>query len=108
MKNLFGQDNSKKVSSIVGYVDKQCRHSCFKNSNNGKRKSGRFIILGSASSDLIRDSSESLAGRIAYLERDLPLLGLKADPKLIRKLWQMLKMHGSWIINKSYPKLALI
>jgi len=31
------------------------------------RKPGRFIILGSASPDLIRDSSESLAGRIAYL-----------------------------------------
>ena len=31
------------------------------------RKPGRFIILGSASPDLIRDSSESLAGRIIYL-----------------------------------------
>lgn len=33
-----------------------------------KRISGRFIILGSASPELIRDSSESLAGRIAYEE----------------------------------------
>jgi predicted AAA+ superfamily ATPase len=32
------------------------------------RRSGRFLILGSASRDLIRQSSESLAGRIAYLE----------------------------------------
>jgi predicted AAA+ superfamily ATPase len=30
------------------------------------RVAGRFIILGSASPDLIRDSSESLAGRITY------------------------------------------
>jgi hypothetical protein len=29
---------------------------------------GRFLILGSASPDLIRQSSESLAGRIAYIE----------------------------------------
>lgn len=29
---------------------------------------GRFLILGSASPDLIRDASESLAGRIAYEE----------------------------------------
>ncbi|NOZ45322.1 MAG: ATP-binding protein [Chlorobi bacterium] len=29
---------------------------------------GRFILLGSASPELIRDSSESLAGRIAYAE----------------------------------------
>ena len=33
-----------------------------------KRINARFIILGSASPNLIRDSSESLAGRIAYEE----------------------------------------
>ena len=32
------------------------------------RRNTRFLILGSASRDLIRQSSESLAGRIAYLE----------------------------------------
>lgn len=32
------------------------------------RVPGRFILLGSASPELIRDSSESLAGRIAYEE----------------------------------------
>ena len=33
-----------------------------------KRRNGRFLILGSASRDLIRQSSESLAGRICYME----------------------------------------
>ena len=33
-----------------------------------KRVPGRFIVLGSASPDLIRGSAESLAGRIAYHE----------------------------------------
>lgn len=33
-----------------------------------KREPCRFIILGSASPDLLRQSSESLAGRISYLE----------------------------------------
>lgn len=33
-----------------------------------KREPARFVILGSASPELIRDSSESLAGRIAYQE----------------------------------------
>jgi uncharacterized protein len=33
-----------------------------------KREACRFIILGSASPEIIRDSSESLAGRIAYIE----------------------------------------
>ncbi|MGB0167083.1 MAG: ATP-binding protein [Luteibaculum sp.] len=107
-----------------------------------KRTPGRFLLLGSASPELIRDSSESLAGRIAYLEmsglnslelgklvsidqhwllggfpdavlnpassnvwmknfiatyieRDLPLLGLDADPILIRRLWTMVAhQHG--------------
>ncbi len=32
------------------------------------RRSGRFLLLGSASMDLLRQSGETLAGRIAYLE----------------------------------------
>ncbi|MBK6859862.1 MAG: ATP-binding protein [Saprospiraceae bacterium] len=114
------------------------------------RKPGRFILLGSASPELIRDTSESLAGRVAYLEmhplflnelpaifdykklwirggfpnalfakndtqsliwrehfirsyleRDLPLLGLKTDPILIRRLWTMLAhLHGQ-LLNLS-------
>ncbi|MCY3803426.1 MAG: ATP-binding protein [Gammaproteobacteria bacterium] len=32
------------------------------------RKKGKFLILGSASMDLLRQSSESLAGRISYVE----------------------------------------
>ena len=32
------------------------------------RRAGRFLVLGSASRELIRQSSETLAGRIAYLE----------------------------------------
>jgi predicted AAA+ superfamily ATPase len=33
-----------------------------------KREPGRFIVLGSASPDLLQQSSESLAGRISYVE----------------------------------------
>jgi predicted AAA+ superfamily ATPase len=39
------------------------------------RTPGRFILLGSASFDLIRDASETLAGRIAIEE----LAGLRLD-----------------------------
>jgi len=49
-------------------------------------KSRKFIILGSASRDLIRQSSESLAGRIAYLQ----LGGFRLsdiDPDAIKTLW---------------------
>jgi len=48
--------------------------------------SQRYLILGSASRDLIRQSSESLAGRIAYYH----LMGFRfndIDPGEIRKLW---------------------
>lgn len=50
---------------------------------------GRFLLLGSASNDLIKQSSESLAGRISYLE----LQGLNPfeieprDSKHIEQLW---------------------
>lgn len=48
----------------------------------------KFLILGSASRDLIRQSSESLAGRIAYLELGgFRLEDFPDDPVLLRKLW---------------------
>lgn len=114
------------------------------------RQPGRFILLGSASPELIRDTSESLAGRVAYfelhpftlpelpdtidyrqhwlrggfpeslladsdeksldwrenfirsyLERDLPLLGLRADPMLIRRLWTMIAHLNGQLLNLS-------
>ncbi len=114
------------------------------------RRPLRFILLGSASPDLIQNASETLAGRIAYIElmpfnyteiadvgsiqkhhirggfpkpflmrnnadvqlwyenfvstyveRDLPVLGLKASPQIVRKLWQMLAWQNGGIINYS-------
>lgn len=114
------------------------------------RQAGRFILLGSASPELIRDSSESLAGRVAYLElaalqydeikeqitfrehwfrggfplsllapndeissrwrddfirtyleRDLPQLGLKASPVLVRRLWTMLAHLSGQLLNRN-------
>lgn len=45
------------------------------------RKPGRFILLGSASPDLVKGVSETLAGRIAYIE--LTPIGLLELPKNI-------------------------
>ena len=50
--------------------------------DRGRRKGkglGRFLILGSASIDLLRQSGESLAGRIAYLDLT-PLFALEVEP----------------------------
>lgn len=52
------------------------------------RRPGRFLILGSASPELIRQSSESLAGRIAY-HNLTPFLYQEIDGGVaaMRKLW---------------------
>jgi len=119
------------------------------------RTPARFILLGSASPELIRDSSESLAGRVAYyqmfpfslqevgmsqsdmlwvrggfpnsflaetdeqsitwrqsfirsyLERDLPLLGLNANPVTLRRLWEILAHQNGQLLNVSAISKAL-
>lgn len=53
-----------------------------------KRRAGRFLILGSASPDLLRQSSESLAGRITYLELTPFLFSeVTKEPRLTSKHW---------------------
>jgi predicted AAA+ superfamily ATPase len=47
------------------------------------RKSGRFILLGSASPELLLQSSESLAGRAAYLELQ-PLSFEEVRPEILQ------------------------
>lgn len=54
------------------------------------RKNGQFIILGSASPDLIKQSSETLAGRISYFELTPFVLKEVSEDhhlKTLRKLW---------------------
>ncbi len=52
------------------------------------QRTGRFLILGSASIDLLRQSGESLAGRIAYVNMQ-PLDITEVDPeeKATSRLW---------------------
>lgn len=52
------------------------------------RRTGRFLVLGSASIDLLRQSGESLAGRIAYVDMgplDILEVPTGADP--LHALW---------------------
>jgi predicted AAA+ superfamily ATPase len=52
------------------------------------RRPGRYLILGSASKDLIKQSSESLAGRIIYHElTPFSLKEVRADKDTINNLW---------------------
>lgn len=62
---------------LRGIIDKGRRQ------NNGD---GRFLLLGSAAMDLLRQTGESLAGRIAYLELG-PFDALEVGPAELEKLW---------------------
>ncbi|MCK0533345.1 ATP-binding protein [Sphingobium agri] len=57
--------------------------------DRGRRKglrAGRFLLLGSASMDLLAQSSESLAGRISYLEMG-PVDALEIAGPDVERLW---------------------
>jgi hypothetical protein len=57
--------------------------------DDGRRRvlrRARFLLLGSASGDLLRQSGETLAGRIAYIELD-PLDVLEVDEQNLERLW---------------------
>lgn len=66
--------------SLRGVIDARRRE---------RKGNGRFLVLGSASNDLLKQSSESLAGRINYLELfGLNLLEIDSDDyKSLSKLW---------------------
>ena len=49
-------------------------------------KTGRFLLLGSASLELLRQSGETLAGRIAFLEMT-PLHALEVPEDPLESLW---------------------
>ena len=55
---------------------------------DAQRRPGRFLLLGSASGDMLRQSAESLAGRVGYLELT-PLLATELGPDLaqLQSLW---------------------
>jgi len=65
-------------------------------------RAGHFLVLGSASRDLLRQSSESLAGRIAYLElKPFTLLELPGvdDPVTLDTAWTRGGFPGSYLAS---------
>lgn len=59
--------------------------------DQGRRRghrTGRFLILGSASIELLRQSGESLAGRIEYIDLDpLDVTEIPSDLEAAQQLW---------------------
>lgn len=65
--------------TLRGVIDKNRRAG---------RKGEQFLLLGSASMDLLRQSSESLAGRISYMTMSgLHVLEIADEKAEIQKLW---------------------
>ena len=79
--------------------------------DRGRRKGkgrGRFLVLGSASIDLLRQSGETLAGRIAYVDM-APLSALEVeDTRAWReRLWLRGGFPDSFLAESDEDSLAL-
>lgn len=61
------------------------------------RRAGRFLLLGSASGELLRQSGESLAGRVSYLELT-PLLAAELPVEKLADL-QSLWLRGGFPLS---------
>ena len=83
--------------SLRGIIDRGRR--------SGKGR-GRFLILGSASIDLLRQSGESLAGRIAYVDL-APLNALEVDEDDQTRLWLRGGFPDAFLAASDADSLAL-
>ncbi len=96
---FFEQNNTRLV--IIDEVQQApalfevIRSQIDKNRRLGKRNS-QFLLLGSASNDLLQQTSESLAGRVSYQEL-FPLMLDESDELVIEQLW----------INGGFPEAYL-
>ena len=84
---------------LRGIID-QGRRSC--------KRTGRFLLLGSAALDLLRQSGESLAGRIAYVDLgpfDVSEVGL--DSQSLTRLWLRGGFPDSFLARNDDESMAL-
>jgi predicted AAA+ superfamily ATPase len=73
-------------------------------SRRAGRKAGQYLLLGSASLDLLRQSGETLAGRIAYLELS-PFDALEARGLSLDDLWLRGGFPGSLLARDDADSL---
>lgn len=75
------------------------------------RRPGRFLLLGSASGKLLQQSSESLAGRVSYLEltpfQVREVLAPDTDPQAALLTLQKLWLRGGFPVSYTAPTDAL-
>ena len=71
------------------------------------RRSGRFLILGSASIDLLRQSGETLAGRIGYVDMGpFCVLEVVKDRQDLDRLWVRGGFPDSYLAGDDAESLA--
>lgn len=72
------------------------------------RRHGRFLVLGSASIDLLRQSSETLAGRIEYIEMGpFDALEVGASSRATSRLWLRGGFPDSFLARSDADSLKL-
>ncbi len=78
--------------------------------DQGRRRghrTGRFLVLGSASIDLLRQSGESLAGRIEYVDMGpLDLLEVAREKGALTRLWLRGGFPDSYLARNDVDSLA--
>ena len=85
--------------TLRGLIDEGRRHN---------RKHGRFLVLGSAAIDLLHQSSESLAGRIAYIDMGpFDVLEVGGDEAARTTLWIRGGFPDSYLARSDAESLAL-
>jgi len=78
--------------------------------DQGRRRghrTGRFLLLGSASMDLLRQSGESLAGRIEYVEMEpLDVLEAAENMESVKSLWVRGGFPDSFLAESDAESIA--
>ena len=73
----------------------------------GGRRTGRFLILGSASLDLLRQSGESLAGRIEYVDLNpIDVREAASDAQAMTTLWVRGGFPDSFLAANDFDSLV--
>ena len=75
--------------------------------DEGRRRglrSGRFLLLGSATMDMLKQTGESLAGRIEFVSLN-PLSILESDPDALDSLWVRGGFPDSFLANTDHDSL---
>jgi predicted AAA+ superfamily ATPase len=84
--------------TLRGVIDKGRR---------AQKAKGRFLMLGSASIDLLRQSGETLAGRIAYIDMGpLTVLEVDNDRSARERLWLRGGFPDSYLADSDQASLA--